>query len=65
MLVRYNAEGDRALNARQAGRLKSLSDYLHNGSGSLFMFELLVPAEKSQLEQVAEAERAGADRIHI
>jgi myo-inositol catabolism protein IolC len=51
VLVRYNAEGDRALNARQGGRLKRLSDYLHNGSGSLFMFELLVPAEKSQLER--------------
>src|SRR5262249_48725607 len=37
-------------NARQAERLKRLSGYLHNGSASLFMFELLVPAEKSQLE---------------
>jgi myo-inositol catabolism protein IolC len=52
VLVRYNAEGDRALNARQAGRLKRLSDYLHNGSGTLFMFELLVPAEKAQLERL-------------
>jgi 5-dehydro-2-deoxygluconokinase len=52
VLVRYNAEGNSALNARQAGRLKRLSEYLHNGSGSLFMFELLVPAEKSQLERL-------------
>jgi myo-inositol catabolism protein IolC len=52
VLVRYNAEGDRALNARQAGRLKRLSDYLHGQSGPLFMFELLVPAEKSQLERL-------------
>ena len=52
VLVRYNAEGDGALNTRQAGRLKRLSDYLHNGSHSLFMFELLVPAEKSQLERL-------------
>jgi myo-inositol catabolism protein IolC len=52
VLVRYNAEGDSALNRRQAGRLKRLSDYLHNGSGSLFMFELLVPAEKSQLDRL-------------
>jgi 5-dehydro-2-deoxygluconokinase len=52
VLVRYNPEGDRALNARQAKRLKRLSDYLHNSSNSLFMFELLVPAEKSELEQV-------------
>jgi 5-dehydro-2-deoxygluconokinase len=32
--------------------LKRLSDYLHNGSGSLFMFELLVPAEKAQLDRL-------------
>jgi len=51
VLVRYNAEGDGALNAKQAGRLKRLSDYLHNGSGSLFMFELLVLAEKTQLDR--------------
>lgn len=52
VLVRYNAEGDRTLNARQTARLKRLSDYLHNGSHSLFMFELLVPAEKSQLDRL-------------
>jgi myo-inositol catabolism protein IolC len=52
VLVRYNAEGDRALNARQAGRLKRLSDYLHGQSRPLFMFELLVPAEKSQLDRL-------------
>ena len=45
VLVRYNAEGDQALNRRQAARLKRLSDYLHGESRSLFMFELLVPAE--------------------
>src|ERR1700740_2868883 len=28
VLVRYNPEGNRALNRRQAGRLKRLSDYL-------------------------------------
>ena len=50
VLVRYNPEGDRELNATQAGRLKRLSDYLHNESGSRFMFELLVPAEASQME---------------
>jgi myo-inositol catabolism protein IolC len=58
VLVRYNAEGDRALNTRQAGRLKRLSDYLHNGSGSLFMFELLVPAEKSQLDRLNGDQKA-------
>src|SRR5712672_4316093 len=39
VLVRYNPEGDAALNARQAARLKRLSEYLHNKSRSRFMFE--------------------------
>jgi myo-inositol catabolism protein IolC len=51
VLVRYNPEGDRALNQRQASRLKRLSDYLH-GSGRMLMFELLVPATKAQLDHV-------------
>jgi myo-inositol catabolism protein IolC len=51
VLVRYNPEGDRALNQRQAARLRRLSDYLHSTGRSKFMFELLVPAEKSQLDQ--------------
>src|ERR1700719_2923169 len=29
VLVRYNPEGDQALNVRQTARLKRLSDYLH------------------------------------
>jgi myo-inositol catabolism protein IolC len=52
VLVRYNPEGDRTLNQRQAARLKRLSDYLHGKRRSLFMFEMLVPAEKAQLERV-------------
>jgi len=52
VLVRYNPEGNQALNRRQADRLKRLSQYLHSESRSLFMFELLVPAEKAQLEKV-------------
>src|SRR6267143_714329 len=52
VLVRYNPEGDQALNQRQAERLKRLSDYLHNKGQSQFMFELLVPAEKLQFDQV-------------
>jgi len=52
VLVRYNPEGDSALNREQAGRLKRLSDYLHAANRSLFMFELLVPAEKAQLDSV-------------
>lgn len=50
-LVRYNPEGNSALNQRQTQRLKRLSDYLHQ-SPSLFLFELLVPAEFHQLELV-------------
>ena len=52
VLVRYNPASDRVLNAKQAARLKRLSDYLHGQSGSRFMFELLVPAEKSQLDRL-------------
>jgi len=50
VLVRYNPEGDVALNQRQVSRLKRLSDYLHQAE-TLFMFELLVPASPIQLEQ--------------
>ncbi len=52
VLVRYNPEGDEALNQGQSARLKRLSDYLHSESNSLLMFELLVPAEKAQLDSV-------------
>jgi myo-inositol catabolism protein IolC len=58
VLVRYNPEGDRTLNRRQAARLKRLSDYLHTAGRSKFMFELLVPAEKSQLDQVKGDKKA-------
>ena len=58
VLVRYNPEGDRALNQRQADRLKRLSDYLHTNSCSKFMFELLVPVEKSQLDQLKGDKKA-------
>ncbi|MCI0429335.1 MAG: DUF2090 domain-containing protein [Rhodospirillales bacterium] len=52
VLVRYNPEGDRALNQRQAARLKRLSDYLAAQNHSRFMFELLVPPEKAQLDKL-------------
>ena len=52
VLVRYNPEGDQTLNRRQSARLKRLSTYLHSNSQSRFMFELLVPPEKEQLERV-------------
>src|SRR5262245_45663889 len=57
VLVRYNPEGDRALNQRQAERLKRLSDYLHR-TNRLYMFELLVPAEKAQLDRVKGDKKA-------
>jgi len=49
VLVRYNPDGDAALNRRQAARLARLSDYLRDAGRSRFMFELLVPPEPSQL----------------
>jgi len=52
VLVRYNSEGDPALNQRQAARLKRLSDFLAARNRSRFMFELLVPAEKAQLDKL-------------
>lgn len=58
VLVRYNPEGNQALNRRQTERLKRLSEYLHSESRSLFMFELLVPAEKAQLEKVKGDKKA-------
>jgi 5-dehydro-2-deoxygluconokinase len=60
VLVRYNPDGDAAMNARQTARLRRLSDYLHN-SRRLFMFELLVPAELAQLAAV-NGDKAAYDR---
>jgi len=58
VLVRYNSEGAQALNATQAARLRRLSNYLHGKSSSLFMFELLVPAEKTQLDRLGGDKKA-------
>jgi myo-inositol catabolism protein IolC len=58
VLVRYNPEGDQALNRRQAERLRQLSDYLRSNSRSLFLFELLVPPGKEQLERVRGDKKA-------
>jgi myo-inositol catabolism protein IolC len=55
--VRYNPEGDRAVNARQAERLNELSRWLRCRDRKL-LFELLVTAEPEQLERVGgSAER--------
>jgi myo-inositol catabolism protein IolC len=51
VLVRYNSDDpDTEMNERQLGRLKRLSDWLHE-NGRKFLFELLVPATDAQLEQ--------------
>lgn len=59
-LVRYNPEGDVGMNARQVERLRRLSDYLAE-TKRLFMFELLVPPERAQLERL-DGSRAAYDR---
>jgi 5-dehydro-2-deoxygluconokinase len=58
VLVRYNPEGDKSLNQRQAARLKRLADYIHGQTKSMFMFELLVPAEQAQLDRVKGDKKA-------
>ena len=51
VLVRYNPDGDAALNAEQLKRLKRLADWLH-ATDRKFLFELLVPATDEQLASV-------------
>jgi myo-inositol catabolism protein IolC len=58
VLVRYNPDGDRELNRKQAARLKRLSDFLAARNRSRFMFELLVPAEKAQLDKLKGDKKA-------
>jgi myo-inositol catabolism protein IolC len=61
VLVRYNPEGDAETNERQTERLKRLADWLHENDRK-FLFELLVPAEESQLESVGgDSERYDAE----
>ena len=60
VLVRYNSDGDGAVNGKQRRRLKVLSDHTRAG-GSRFMFELLVPATDAQLEAVG-GDRQAYDR---
>jgi myo-inositol catabolism protein IolC len=52
VLVRYNPEGEVDLNKRQSARLKKLGEFLHGQTKSKYMFELLVPPEKAQLDKV-------------
>jgi 5-dehydro-2-deoxygluconokinase len=58
VLVRYNPEGDKEMNQRQATRLRRLSDYLDSTGRSRLMFELLVPADKAQIERLKGDEGA-------
>jgi myo-inositol catabolism protein IolC len=51
VLVRYNPEGNAGMNKRQTDRLRRLTEYLAR-TRRLFMFELLVPPEKAQLERI-------------
>jgi myo-inositol catabolism protein IolC len=49
VLVRYNPEADREMNARQAERLRRLGDWLHERDRT-FLFELLVPPTPEQIQ---------------
>jgi myo-inositol catabolism protein IolC len=51
VLVRYNPDGDSAMNLRQLTRLAELSIWLRQHDRRL-LFELLVPAEPAQLAEV-------------
>jgi 5-dehydro-2-deoxygluconokinase len=51
VLVRYNPDGETAANRVQLAKLKRLSDWLTEHERK-FLFELLVPAEESQLRSV-------------
>lgn len=53
VLVRYNPEGDAALNRRQTQKLAQLSEWLHT-RGRTFLFELLVPPTPAQLERCGQ-----------
>jgi len=59
VLVRYNPEGNVALNGRQVARLRQLTDYCRK-SAQRFMFELLVPATAGQMAQV-QADKGAYD----
>ncbi|MEO6974167.1 MAG: DUF2090 domain-containing protein [Rhodoferax sp.] len=62
VLVRYNPEGDEALNQRQMARLKRLSDHCR-ACGQRFMFELLVPATQAQMERLGTDKNAYDEQL--
>jgi myo-inositol catabolism protein IolC len=57
VLVRYNPDGDPDLNRRQTERLARLSHWLQARERK-FLFELLVPATKDQLDRFGGDQRA-------
>ncbi len=57
VLVRYNPDGDADLNQRQTKRLALLSQWLRDRNRK-FLFELLVPATKDQLDRFGGDQRA-------
>jgi myo-inositol catabolism protein IolC len=51
VLVRYNPDGDAALNARQAALLKLLAEWLHD-HGRKLLLEVVIPPTSTQLAAV-------------
>jgi myo-inositol catabolism protein IolC len=65
VLVRYDARGDAALNARQLARLRRLTDYLA-ATRRRFIFELLVPPDPAPqatllMEAIRQCQDAGVE----
>jgi myo-inositol catabolism protein IolC len=58
VLLRYDPEGNEELNRRQLTRLKRLSEYLHGTSRSLFLLDLLLPRQRTQLKKIESDEKA-------
>ena len=56
VLVRYNPDGDPNLNRRQTERLATLSHWLRDRQRK-FLFELLVPATRAQLDRFGGDQR--------
>lgn len=57
VLVRYNPASNREMNKRQASRLRDLSEFLHQHNRK-YMFELLVPPEPAQLDELDDDRKA-------
>jgi myo-inositol catabolism protein IolC len=62
VLVRYNPDGDPAVNSRQTAKLARLSRWLHDRN-RVFLFELLVPPTDAQRRQVGGDQLAYEHRM--